>query len=59
MTKAPVEMGKYVKSQNFTSTQYIVTAMKDIFKVVLQQIMECELADELGYEKCRKSERLM
>ena len=28
-----------------------MTAMKDMFKDILQKVMECEFADELGYEK--------
>ena len=48
-------MREFVKSQNFTSTDEIMAAMKDMFKDVLQQVMECELAEKLGYEK---SERL-
>ena len=31
-----------------------MTAMKDMFKDILQKVMECELADELGYEKNEK-----
>ena len=54
-TKAPAEMMReYVKSQNFTSTDEIMAAMKDMFKGVLQQVMECELSEELGYEKSER-----
>ena len=28
--------------------------MKDMFKDILQEVMECELADELGYEKSER-----
>ena len=31
-----------------------MTAMKDMFKDILQKVMECELADELGYEKSER-----
>lgn len=56
MSKTAAEiMKEYVRSQNFTSTDEIMAAMKDMFKDVLQEVMECELAEELGYEK---SERL-
>jgi putative transposase len=48
-------MKEYVTSQNFTSTADIMAAMKELFKDALQQVMECELDAELGYEK---SERL-
>lgn len=56
MAKSAAEiMKEYVRSQNFTSTDEIMAAMKDMFKDVLQEVMECELSEELGYEK---SERL-
>lgn len=56
MTKVPAEMMRdFVRSQNFTSTDEIMEAMKDMFKDVLQQVLECELTDKLGYDK---SERL-
>ncbi len=46
MEKAPAEMMRqYVRSQNFTSTDEVMTAMKDMFKGILQEVMECELAD--------------
>ena len=31
-----------------------MTAVKDMFKDILQEVMECELADELGYEKSER-----
>ncbi len=31
-----------------------MTAMKDMFKDILQEVMECELSDELGYEKSER-----
>ena len=56
MSKTSAEiMKEYVRSQNFTSTDEIMAAIKDMFKDVLQEVMECELSEELGYEK---SERL-
>ena len=55
MAKAPTEMMReFVMSQNFTSTDEVMTAMKDMFKDILQEVMECELADELGYEKSER-----
>lgn len=55
MAKAPEKiMREFVRSQNFTSTDEVMTAMKDMFKDILQEVMECELADELGYEKNEK-----
>lgn len=55
MTKTPSELMKeYVRSQKFTSTEEVMAAMKEMFKEVLQQVMECELSDELGYEKSQR-----
>ena len=55
MAKALAEMMReFVRSQNFTSTDEVMTAMKDMFKDILQKVMECELADELGYEKSER-----
>lgn len=31
-----------------------MTAMKEMFADVLQQVMECELEEELGYEKSKR-----
>lgn len=48
-------MRNYVNSQKFSSTAEIMEAMKDLFRDALQQVMEGELEEQLGYEK---SERL-
>lgn len=49
MAKAPAEiMREFIRSQNFTSTDEVMAAMKDMFKDILQEVMECELSDELG-----------
>ena len=48
-------MREFVRSQNFTSTDEVMTAMKDMFKDILQEVMECELADEFGYEKSERT----
>lgn len=45
---------EYVKSQKFTSTAQIMDAMKDMFKGVLEQVMECELEQNLGFEKSQR-----
>lgn len=55
MTKVPAEMMRdFVRSQNFTSIDEIMEAMKDMFKDVLQQVLECELTDKLGYDKSKR-----
>jgi putative transposase len=45
----------YVNSKSFTSTTEIMEAMKDMFREVLQQVMESELHTELGYEKSQRT----
>ena len=48
MEKTPKEMLKaYVDSQKFNSTTEIMDAMKEMFRDVLQQVMESELDAEL------------
>ena len=56
MEKTPKEMMKaYVDSQKFSSTTEIMNAMKEMFRDVLQQVMESELDAELGYEKSQRT----
>ena len=47
-------MREYVREQQFTSTDEVMQAMKDMFRDVLQQVMECELSETLGYEKSER-----
>ncbi|MBD5160533.1 MAG: hypothetical protein HDT14_00630, partial [Oscillibacter sp.] len=57
MNTAPAELLKeYVKSQQFTSTAEIMTAMKEMFRDVVQTAMEVELDEELGRERCQSAE---
>lgn len=59
MAKAPTEMMReFVRSQNFTSTDEVMTAMKDMFKDILQEVMECELAMSSATRKV-KERRMM
>jgi len=56
MSATPAELMKeYVNSQNFSSTTEAMAAMKEMFKDVLQQVMECELHAKLGYEKSERT----
>lgn len=58
MTTAPQELLKeYVQSQHFTSTAEIMTAMKEMFRDVVQTVMEVEMDEELGRERCQRSEK--
>jgi transposase-like protein len=55
MATTPAEMMKeYVNSQKFSSTTEVMAAMKDMFKDVLQQVMESELDTQLGYGKSER-----
>ena len=57
MNTAPQELMKeYVQSQHFTSTAAIMTAMKEMFRDVLQTVMEAEMDEELGRERCQRAE---
>ena len=55
MEKTPkAMMREYVNSQHFESTAEVMAAMKEMFADVLQQVMECELEEKLGYEKSER-----
>ena len=57
MNTAPQELMKeYVQSQHFTSTAEIMTAMKEMFRDVVQTVMEVEMDEELGRERCQRAE---
>ena len=56
MQTAPQELLKqYVQSQHFTSTAEIMAAMKEMFRDVIQQVMEVEMDEELGRERCQRA----
>ncbi|MFU0833963.1 MAG: hypothetical protein ACFWUC_13635 [Oscillospiraceae bacterium] len=49
MSRVPAELlREYVNRQEFSSTADIMEAMKDMFRDVLQQVMESELEEKLG-----------
>ena len=49
MELTPKELMKqYVDSQKFTGTTEIMQAMKEMFRDVIQQVMESELDVEIG-----------
>ena len=57
MNTAPAELLKeYVQSQHFTSTADIMAAMKEMFRDVIQTVMEVEMDEELGRQRCQRSE---
>ena len=49
-------MKEYVQSQHFTSTSEIMEAMKEMFRDVIQTAMEVEMDEELGRERCQRSQ---
>ena len=55
MQSAPQNLLKeYVRSQHFTSTADIMQAMKEMFRDVIQTVMEVEMDEELGRERCER-----
>ena len=57
MQSAPKNLLKeYVKNQQFSSTADIMQAMKEMFRDVIEQVMEVEMYDELGRERCQRSD---
>ena len=57
MQSAPKDLLKeYVRSQQFANTAEIMQAMKEMFRDVLEQVMEVEMDDELGRQRCQRSE---
>ncbi len=57
MEAVPQDLLKeYVQSQHFSSTADIMQAMKEMFRDVIQQVMEVEMDEELGRERCQRSE---
>ncbi len=57
MQRVPQEiMKEYVQSQHFTSTGEIMSAMKEMFREVIQQVMEVEMDEQLGRERCQRSQ---
>ncbi len=47
-------MKEFVNSQKFESTADVMEAMKAMFADVLEQVMECEMEEKLGYEKSER-----
>jgi len=59
MSKMPEELLRdYVKQQNFASTADVLEAMKEMFKDVVQEVLEAEMDDHLGYDKYKVSEKV-
>ena len=48
---------EYIKEQNFTSPNEILNALKDLFRDVLQESLEAEMDEALGYGKYDSSSK--
>ena len=42
---------EYIKEQNFTNANEVLVALKEMFKDVLQEALEAEMDEALGYGK--------
>ncbi|WP_310176367.1 IS256 family transposase [Neobacillus niacini] len=50
--KLPKELVKeIVREQKFTSTNQIMETIKEMFSDILEEVLQCELDEQLGYEK--------
>ncbi|MFS0820419.1 IS256 family transposase [Bacillus sp. 1P02SD] len=50
--KLPKELiREIVKEQKFTSTNQIMETIKEMFSDVLEEVLQCEIDEQLGYEK--------
>ena len=50
--KIPKELIKeYVKSEKFTNTTDIMESIKSMFADVLNEVLQCEIDEQLGYDK--------
>ena len=55
--KIPKEVIKeYVKSEKFTNTADIMDSIKSMFADVLNEVLQCELDEQLGYEKHERTD---
>jgi transposase-like protein len=52
MSKVAKEvLREYVRNQNFETSEQVLEAMKEMFKDVMQEALEAEMDDHLGYDK--------
>ncbi|MFA6941869.1 MAG: transposase, partial [Clostridiaceae bacterium] len=47
----------YIKEQNFTNADEVLSAMKEMFRDVLQEALESEMDTQLGYDRYDVSEK--
>ena len=52
MSKVAKELlREYVRTQKFATTEQVLEAMKEMFKDIMQEALEAEMDDHLGYDK--------
>lgn len=50
--KIPKELIKeIVREEKFTSTNQIMDTIKEMFSDILEEVLQCEMEEQLGYEK--------
>ena len=47
---------EYVKSENFTNTTDIMESIKSMFADVLNEVLQCEMDEQLGYDRHERTE---
>ena len=47
---------EYVKSEKFTNTTDIMESIKSMFADVLNEVLQCEMDEQLGYDKHERTE---
>lgn len=55
--KIPKEIiREYVKNESFTNTTEIMDSIKNMFADVLNEVLQCELDEKLGFDKHERTE---
>lgn len=55
--KIPKEViREYVKNEKFTNTNDIMESIKSMFADVLNEVLQCEMDEQLGYDKHERTE---
>ncbi|AOY76136.1 IS256 family transposase [Clostridium formicaceticum] len=58
MSNIPKEVLKnYIKEQNFSNPNEVLAAMKEMFRDVLQEALEAEMDEQLGYDRYDMSDK--
>jgi hypothetical protein len=55
--KIPKELIKeFVRGENFKNTNDILASIKSMFGDVLEEVLQCEIDEKLGYDKHERRE---